>query len=94
MINLEGISLPFTINDLLDSGMAIFGLVGSFVLLGLAFVFVPKLIESIRYAFILDKMDRRGSDPMILSSGARSKVFAKRAGLAFSQKRNSSFWND
>lgn len=51
MIDFTGISLPFTVNDLVGSGNALLGLVGSFVLLGLAFVFVPKIIKVIRTAF-------------------------------------------
>lgn len=50
-IDFEGISLPFTVTDLVGSGNALLGLVGAFVLLGMAFVFVPKLIGLIRNSF-------------------------------------------
>jgi hypothetical protein len=47
-IDFSGISLPFSVNDLLGSSMGLLGIVGSFVLLGLAIVYVPKLIGVIR----------------------------------------------
>lgn len=50
-IDFSGITLPFTVSDLVGSGNALLGLVGTFVLLGLAFVFVPKLIALIRNSF-------------------------------------------
>lgn len=50
-IDFSGVSLPFTVTDLVGSGNALLGLVGMFVLLGLAFVFVPKLITLIRQSF-------------------------------------------
>ncbi|MEF7566328.1 hypothetical protein V4V35_25395 [Bacillus infantis] len=50
-IDFTGISLPFSVNDLVGSGNALLGLVGTFVLLGMAFIFVPKLIGLIRNSF-------------------------------------------
>jgi len=50
-LDFTGITLPFTVNDLVGSGSALLGLVGAFVLLGLAFRFVPKLIGLIVGAF-------------------------------------------
>lgn len=50
-IDFSGVSLPFTVTDLVGSGNELLALVGSFVLLGLAFVFVPKLITLIRESF-------------------------------------------
>lgn len=50
-IDFSGVSLPFNVNDLIGSGNALLGIVGGFVLLGLAFVFVPKIIKVIRNAF-------------------------------------------
>jgi hypothetical protein len=47
-IDFTGISLPFSVTDLLSSSMGLLGIVGSFVLLGLAIVYVPKLIGVIR----------------------------------------------
>lgn len=50
-VDFSGISLPFSVGDLVESGNALLGLVGSFVLLGLAFAFAPKIIKIIRNAF-------------------------------------------
>lgn len=50
-IDFTGMTLPFSVTDLVGSGNALLGLVGSFVLLGLAFAFVPKIIRIIRGAF-------------------------------------------
>lgn len=51
MIDFSGVELPFSVTDLLGSGNALLGLVGAFVLLGLAFIFIPLLIGLIRNAF-------------------------------------------
>lgn len=50
-IDFEGVKLPFSVSDLVSSGSALLGLVGTFVLLGLAFMLAPKLIRLIRQAF-------------------------------------------
>lgn len=50
-IDFSGVSLPFTVTDLISSGNGLLGLVGAFVLLGLAFAFAPKIIQLIRQAF-------------------------------------------
>lgn len=50
-IDFTGITLPFSVTDLVTSGNELLGLVGTFVLLGLAFVFVPKIIKVIRNSF-------------------------------------------
>lgn len=50
-LNLTGITLPFEASDLLTAGVALLGVVGAFVLLGLAFRVVPKLISLIVNAF-------------------------------------------
>ncbi|MCM3708560.1 hypothetical protein M3205_23235 [Cytobacillus firmus] len=50
-IDFSGVTLPFSVNDLIVSGNALLGIVGTFVLLGLAFVLVPKLIALIRNSF-------------------------------------------
>lgn len=49
-IDFTGVSLPFDAGDLLSSSMGLLGVVGGFVLLGLAIVFVPKIISVIRSA--------------------------------------------
>lgn len=43
-LDFTGITLPFAAADLLQAGVALLGVVGAFVLLGLAFKMVPKLI--------------------------------------------------
>jgi hypothetical protein len=50
-IDFTGVTLPFSVSDLVSSGNALLGIVASFVLLGLAFRFVPKLIGLIMGAF-------------------------------------------
>jgi hypothetical protein len=50
-IDFSGVTLPFSVGDLVSSGNALLTLVGTFVLLGLAFRFVPKLITLIAQAF-------------------------------------------
>ncbi|WP_203557687.1 hypothetical protein [Bacillus sp. B15-48] len=50
-IDFTGVSLPFSVTDLLTSGSGLLGLVGGFVLLGLAFKFVPRIISVIRSSF-------------------------------------------
>ena len=42
-IDFTGIELPFSVGDLIGSGSALLMWIGSFVLLGLAFAFAPKL---------------------------------------------------
>jgi len=50
MVDFSGIKLPFNVPDLINSGITLLGLVGGFVLLGLAFHFAPRVIHLIRYA--------------------------------------------
>jgi hypothetical protein len=50
-IDFTGIELPFSVGDLVSSGNELLGFVGAFILLGLAFTFVPKLITLIVSAF-------------------------------------------
>lgn len=47
----DGVTLPFTPAELLTSGVSLLGIVGTFVLLGLAFSVVPKLVGLITGAF-------------------------------------------
>ncbi|OIJ22050.1 hypothetical protein BKP45_05070 [Anaerobacillus alkalidiazotrophicus] len=49
-IDFSGISLPFNAGDLLTSAVELLGVVGPFVLLGLAVMFAPKIIGLIRNA--------------------------------------------
>ncbi|WP_018931343.1 hypothetical protein [Gracilibacillus lacisalsi] len=50
-IDWSGLSLPFNVGDLISSGNGLLGMIGGFVLLALAFVFVPKVITLIRQSF-------------------------------------------
>jgi len=50
-LDFTGITLPFTASDLLTAGVGILGVVGVFVLLGLAFPMAGKLIKIIRTSF-------------------------------------------
>lgn len=50
-LDFSSITLPFSASDLLQAGVALLGVVGAFVLLGLAFRVVPKLISLITGAF-------------------------------------------
>jgi len=50
-IDLSGVTLPFTVGDMLTAGMALLGVVGTFILIGLAFRFVPKMISLIMSSF-------------------------------------------
>lgn len=48
LVDLGGLKLPFGVVELIKSGNGLFLLVSGFVLLALAFVFVPKVIKLIR----------------------------------------------
>lgn len=50
-LDFAGITLPFTASDLLSAGVGLLGVVGAFVLLGLAFAVAPKLVGLIVGAF-------------------------------------------
>ncbi|WP_208592326.1 hypothetical protein [Gracilibacillus suaedae] len=50
-IDWSGLSLPFDVGDLITSGNGLLGMIGGFVLVALAFIFVPKVITLIRQSF-------------------------------------------
>lgn len=50
-LDFSGLTLPFDVTDLMSSGWALLGLVAGFVLLGMAFKLVPKLISLVVGAF-------------------------------------------
>lgn len=50
-LDFSGITLPFKASDLLLAGVGLLGVVGAFVLLGMAFQAAPKLIQLIRNSF-------------------------------------------
>ncbi|MEA0565504.1 hypothetical protein [Lysinibacillus irui] len=49
-LDFAGITLPFTAGDLLSAGVALMKVVGPIILLALAFVVAPKVIQLIRQA--------------------------------------------
>jgi hypothetical protein len=50
MLDFSGISLPFSVTDLLNSSTGLLGLVGGFVLLALVIYFSPIFIQLFRIA--------------------------------------------
>jgi hypothetical protein len=50
-VDLSGVSLPFTVSDMVNTGMELIGIVGPFVLLGLALMFAPRLINFVKRSF-------------------------------------------
>lgn len=50
-LDFSNITLPFTAADLLSAGVGLLGVVGTFILLGLAFRIAPKLFALIGKAF-------------------------------------------
>lgn len=50
-LDFSNITLPFTAADLLSAGVSLLGVVGAFVLLGIAFKVVPKLVSLIVGSF-------------------------------------------
>ncbi|HDR7488753.1 TPA: hypothetical protein QCX63_005001 [Bacillus pacificus] len=49
-VDFTGVKLPFGPADLLTSSMSLVGLLGGFILLGIAIAFTPKIISLIRAA--------------------------------------------
>jgi len=49
-IDFSGVTLPFGAGELLDSTMGFIGVLGPFILLGLAVIFTPRIIQVIRNA--------------------------------------------
>ncbi|MFJ8462245.1 hypothetical protein ACIQ57_24545 [Lysinibacillus xylanilyticus] len=50
MVDFSTVTLPFTAGDLLSAGVALMKVVGPIVLLALAFVVAPKVINLIKSA--------------------------------------------
>lgn len=46
-----GVTLPFSVADLVSAAMDLLTLVGPFVLIGLAFMLAPKFFRLVRAAF-------------------------------------------
>lgn len=55
MVDLSGVTLPFTVADMVTAGMSLLGLVAGFVLLSLAITFVPRFIAMIRSSWASGK---------------------------------------
>lgn len=49
-IDFSGVTMPFSVNDLLNSSMGLIGLVSAFILLGIAIGFAPRIISFIKSA--------------------------------------------
>lgn len=49
-LSFSGITLPFTAGDLLSAGVELMTVVGPIILLALAFIVAPKVIQLIRQA--------------------------------------------
>lgn len=50
MIDFSGVSLSFGVGELFTGVMGLLGIVGPFVLIGLAVMFAPKIIELVKGA--------------------------------------------
>lgn len=47
-IDFSGVTMPFDVADLLQSAMGLIGLVGPFILLGIAIMFAPRIVNFIK----------------------------------------------
>lgn len=60
MIDFSGVSLPFSIGDLISSGSDLLMFVGSFLLVSLAFIVVQSLVGLIRHANYVHQATKGG----------------------------------
>lgn len=51
LLDFTGVTLPFTANQMMVAGMSLVGIVAGFVILNLAFNFVPKFVGMILGSF-------------------------------------------
>lgn len=73
--SLENVKLPFDFKDLITSSNGLFYLIGGFILLLLAFMFVPKLVRMILASFKSGKTDDGGPAGEMRRTGmARAEV--------------------
>lgn len=49
-VDFSGVTMPFNVGDLLDTAMSLVGLVAPFILLGIAIMFAPSIINFIKGA--------------------------------------------
>lgn len=59
--NIGDIKVPFTVTDVVKVGMSLIGLIAAFILLGLAFRFVPKFIKMV-YESLRNNRAKDGSE--------------------------------
>ncbi|WP_139192922.1 hypothetical protein [Anaerobacillus arseniciselenatis] len=50
-LDLSGIELPFTVADVVGGGMELIGLVVGFIVLAMALMFAPRLINFVKGVF-------------------------------------------
>ena len=55
--DISDLEIPVTPGDVIETGSQLIGIVSSFILLGLSFIFAPKLIKFIRQSFSNKKED-------------------------------------
>lgn len=87
MIDFSGIELPFDVGSLVSSGNGLLGLVGPFVLAGLAVIFAPMLIDLLKGVFHEYKGASAG-DRFLRSQGDRGWTKREKVGLAVSNYRD------
>lgn len=46
-VDFSGVTLPFTVSDMLTTAMSFMGIYGPWILLGLAVVFAPRIWETL-----------------------------------------------
>lgn len=74
MIDFSNITLPFSAGELLTSGVGLLKVVGTFVLLVLAFKLAPQLIHLIRYATDYEYRDSAKGTPRDASGHRIHKI--------------------
>ncbi|MFO1442655.1 hypothetical protein KDN24_05435 [Bacillus sp. Bva_UNVM-123] len=78
MLDFSEESIPFNVTDLLSSGSALIGLVGVFVLLGLAFHFAPKVIYLISRTYYFEYEVRESAKWQFDGGMKRARNFQRR----------------
>lgn len=63
MLDFSEVNLPFSVTDLISSGNGLLSLIGPFVLLGMAFVFVPLVIYLITQTISVHNNNKQGYHP-------------------------------
>lgn len=60
--DISDLEIPVTPGDVIETGSQLIGIVSSFIILGLSFIFAPKLIKFIRQSFSNKKVSGRGRE--------------------------------